>query len=196
MATISELSLPQLENILEGHSVGINIECFHDSSNSTHSLSPGRRRVLVAIIVFECFLAPVNILTGMMASEGEGWSLAFVCVFLLWLLLLPIGLILNTGMNPLGILDITKSTLWHLGCCILMFYFFSSVLQISSTLLLQWIPTILDSGLGLSFGIQNLPTDYMYGARDWAMNLVGSLCGGDQPTFRHETHILPVRSQS
>ncbi|TGO77444.1 hypothetical protein BELL_0108g00230 [Botrytis elliptica] len=120
MATISELSLPQLENILEGHSVGINVECFHDIPNSTHSLSPGRRRVLVAIIVFECFLAPVEILTGMMASEGEGWSLVFVWsvptygvrnvsgVFLLWLLLLPIGLILNTGMNPLGILDITN----------------------------------------------------------------------------------------
>ncbi|TGO36185.1 hypothetical protein BHYA_0133g00270 [Botrytis hyacinthi] len=44
----------------------------------------------------------------MTAPEGEGWSLLFVCVFLLWLLLLPIGVILSTGMNPLGILDITK----------------------------------------------------------------------------------------
>ncbi|TGO07271.1 hypothetical protein BTUL_0298g00020 [Botrytis tulipae] len=108
MATISEISLPQIENILEGHTVDINIECLHDSPNPTHSLSPGRRRVLVASILFECFLAPVNILSGMMAPEGEGWSLVFVCVFLLWLLLLPIGLILSTRMNPLGILDITN----------------------------------------------------------------------------------------
>ncbi|KAF7896330.1 hypothetical protein EAF00_006344 [Botryotinia globosa] len=194
MATISETSLPQIENILEGHTVDINIECLHDSPNQTHSLSPGRRRVLVAIILFECFLAPVNILSGMMAPEDEGWSLVFVCVFLLWLLLLPIGLILSTRMNPLGILDITNA-LWHLACCILMFYFFSSILQISSTLLPQWIPTILDCGFGLSLGVQNLPTAYLYGMRDWAMNMVGSLCGGDQPTFRRETHILPVRSE-
>ncbi|THV53264.1 hypothetical protein BGAL_0055g00230 [Botrytis galanthina] len=66
---------------------------------------------------------------------------------------------------------------------------------ISSTLLPQWIPTILDCGLGLSLGIQNLPTAYLSGVRDWAMNMVGSLCGGDQPTLRHETHILPVRPE-
>lgn len=69
MAIISEISLPQLENILEGHSVDINIECLHDSPNPTRSLSPGRRGVLVAIILFECFLAPVNILSGMMAQR-------------------------------------------------------------------------------------------------------------------------------
>ncbi|KAF7905325.1 uncharacterized protein EAF01_005846 [Botrytis porri] len=58
MATISEISRHQFENIPEGHSVDINNESFHDSPNSTHSLSPGKRRVLVAIILSEFFLAP------------------------------------------------------------------------------------------------------------------------------------------
>ncbi|KAF5869724.1 uncharacterized protein Bfra_010924 [Botrytis fragariae] len=121
MATISEISLPPLENILEGHSVDIDTECFHDSPKSTHPLSPGRRGILVAIILFECFFAPVNIF-----------------VFLLWLLLFPVGLILSTGMNSLGILDITdhsgaRSGTWMLYTHVLLLLVDSSDIFNSSS---------------------------------------------------------------
>ncbi|KAF7858536.1 hypothetical protein EAF04_009136 [Stromatinia cepivora] len=166
-------------------------EALQGDSSPNHSYSPGRLRAIFAIIIVECILAPVSILSGMMVSEGEGWSLVFVCAFLLWLILLSIRLVLYTGMHSLEMLNVTKSTLWHLGCCILMFYFFSSVLQISSSPLPQWIPTILDCGLGLSIGMQSLPREYLHGLRDWAAEIFSSLCGGGQSTSRHATNIPP-----
>ncbi|KAJ8059809.1 hypothetical protein OCU04_011440 [Sclerotinia nivalis] len=192
MAAAPEIALSQFATRHENHPEDKNpdSETIQGDSGPNRSYSPGRLRFLFAIIGVECILAPVNILSGMMASEVEGWSLVFVCSFLLWLILLPIGLILYTGMHSLEMLNVTN-TLWHLGCCILMFYFFSSVLQISSSLLLQWIPTILDCELALSIGMQSLPRDYLHGLRDWATEVVGSLCGAGPSTSRHATNISP-----
>ncbi|APA12313.1 hypothetical protein sscle_09g070830 [Sclerotinia sclerotiorum 1980 UF-70] len=175
MATAPEVSLSQFTRPHENNPEDQNpdSEAIQDDSGRNRSYSPGILRVLFAILIIECILAPVNILSGMMASEGKIWSLVFVCI------------------HSLEMLNITKSTLWHLGCCILIFYFFCSVLKISSSLLPQWIPTIVDCGLGFSIGMQSLPRDYLHGLRDWAIEVVGSLCSGVPLSSRYATSISP-----
>ncbi|KAF7918142.1 uncharacterized protein EAE97_011913 [Botrytis byssoidea] len=160
MATISEISLPQIENILEGHTSEFNPFSFSRKKKGSSRYYP-----------FRMLPRPSQHFVRDDGTRGRRME--------------P-SVRLNETPGNLGHYQSLGSALWHLGCCILMFYFFSSILQISSTLIPQWIPTILDCGFRLSLGVQNLPTAYLYGVRDWAMNMVGSLCGGDQPTFRRE----------
>ncbi|KAA8571574.1 hypothetical protein EYC84_001572 [Monilinia fructicola] len=110
MSTIPEMFLSQVHNTREVDTPDQfpDVEAAQFNSSPSRSLSPGRRRALGFIIVIESFLAMVNILSGMMASEGKGWGLMFVCVFLLWLILLLVGLVLYTGMKSLEMVDITK----------------------------------------------------------------------------------------
>lgn len=74
----------QIQDTQESHSQDqfSNVEYFSDNSSPSRSHSPGRRCSLAILIMIECFLAPVNILSGMMASEGKGWDVVFV-----WLVL-------------------------------------------------------------------------------------------------------------
>ncbi|CAD6445180.1 e9809714-0e61-4ab4-8b1e-ab1973ded372 [Sclerotinia trifoliorum] len=140
-------------------------ETIQDKSGQDRSYSPGRLRVLFAILIVECILTPVNILSGMMALEGEHAFIANVKCYqnrtlasrMLYSHVLPLLLVCS---------DILKSS--------------SSV-----------VPTILDCGIGLSIGMQSLPRDYLYGLRDWAIEVVGSLYGGVLSTSRYATGIPP-----
>lgn len=59
-----------------------------------------------------------------------------------------------------------------------------STIQLTSEDLPRWMPLIIDSGLGASIGIQNIPAE----ARERALNVVaeyaGSLCGRCQLNIR------------
>lgn len=80
MSTIPEMFLSQVHNTREVDTPDQfpDVEAAQFNSSPSRSLSPGRRRALGFIIVIESFLAMVNILSGMMASEGKGWGLMFV----------------------------------------------------------------------------------------------------------------------
>jgi len=41
-------------------------------------VSPYKRRLIVVIAAIECFFAPISILSGMTASQGDYWKLFFV----------------------------------------------------------------------------------------------------------------------
>lgn len=65
-----------------------------------------------------------------------------------------------------------------------MIYTFITTIQLTSTDLPQWIPLIIDSGLGASIGIQNIPVEPRRRAIKIVGEYAGSLCGGCQLNVR------------
>ncbi|TGO23132.1 hypothetical protein BPAE_0143g00300 [Botrytis paeoniae] len=77
MSTVPEIISVQPENMDESYPPNPDAKCFHSSPSPGHSFSPGRQRVLAVIVISECFLAPINILSGMMAPEGKAWRFEY-----------------------------------------------------------------------------------------------------------------------
>ena len=79
------------------------------------------------------------------------------------------------------------------------FYFFVSILHINSDNLPQWVPAIIDSGIGISFALQSIPADSMKRLCQYSQSLVTSTCGATQINIHQLTESLlpqvqPIRN--
>lgn len=153
----------------------------HEESPNQHR-EPDRRYLSMPIAAVEVFLAPVIFVSAMMADNDDKWKPVFVGLFSGWILLLAIGLYID--LNPLQRPQFIKRSLWHLGSCILMLYIIATTTQPTADTLPQWIPLIVDCGLGVSIGIQNIPSNAREQLWKQLNELVGSFCGGVQVRFR------------
>ncbi|KAE9376090.1 hypothetical protein N431DRAFT_454672 [Stipitochalara longipes BDJ] len=111
--------------------------------------------LLLPLCGIAIFLGPVNIVSGMTASHGDNWKLAFV-----------------------------GRCLWHVVGCAASLYFFMSVLHITSDNLPQWLPTIIDCGIGTSLGFQNIPASARHRVAESVTSVIGSIFGGTQVVIR------------
>ncbi|KAN0112333.1 hypothetical protein V8E51_005284 [Hyaloscypha variabilis] len=130
------------------------------------------------------FLGPVNIVSGMTASHGDNWKLAFVGSFVVWLVVGTTWLFLD--LHGLQRASLTKRCLWHVAGCIAALYFFMSVLHITSDNLPQWLPTIIDCGVGTSLGFQNIPASARHRVGESITSIIGGIFGGTQVVVRRE----------
>jgi len=67
-------------------------------------------------------------------------------------------------------------------------YTFSLIIQLTSDNLPQWVLLLVDSGLGVSIGLQKIPLDSRRHLIEALGNFAGNICGGVQLNFR-ESHI-------
>ncbi|PMD22459.1 hypothetical protein NA56DRAFT_88118 [Hyaloscypha hepaticicola] len=130
------------------------------------------------------FLAPVNIVSGMTASHGDNWKLAFVGFFISWLVIGTAWLFLD--LRGLQRSRFTKRCLWHLGGCAVSLYFFMSILHITSDHLPQWLPTIIDCGIGASLGFQAIPSSARERVGEAITSVIGGIFGGTQVIVRRD----------
>jgi hypothetical protein len=79
-----------------------------------------------------------------------------------------------------------RRCLWHVGGCAASLYFFMSILHITSENLPQWLPTIIECGLGTSIGIRSIPSASRDQARDYISSVTGSVFGATQVVVRSE----------
>jgi len=131
------------------------------------------------------FLAPVNIVSGMTASHGDNWKLAFVGFFIAWLLVGSVWLFLDLRTLPRS--SFTKRCIWHLSGCVASMWFYMSILHITSNNLPQWLPTVIDCGIGASLGLQNIPAT--------ARNLVGEVLSGFIGSTFGATQVIVGRAE-
>lgn len=66
-----------------------------------------------------------------------------------------------------------------------------AVLKIGSETLPQWLPMIIDAGLGASIGLQNIPSKTLEKLKEYATNILGSICGGTQVIVQSREQLIP-----
>lgn len=74
----------------------------------------------------------------------------------------------------------SRRSLWHVGGCIIAMYTFGLIIQLTSENLPQWIPLLIDSGLGISTGLQSISADSRRRLIESLGKFVGNICGGVQ----------------
>jgi hypothetical protein len=87
-----------------------------------------------------------------------------------------------------------RRSLWHLGCCIATLYILTSILQIKSENLPQWLPTAINCGLGASVGLQNIPSNSRKRLGEYVSSILSSIFGGTQVNIwgeRGQEDVLP-----
>ncbi|KAH7357196.1 hypothetical protein BKA65DRAFT_496371 [Rhexocercosporidium sp. MPI-PUGE-AT-0058] len=150
------------------------------------------------------FLAIITYLSGLIASEDRGWRLTFFAsvpsqvaflyltfsltlysLFTTWLLVIGTGLVIDLYHRS-GI-EMVKRPLWHIGCCLFILYIIVSTVKPPPEQLPQFIPGIVDIGLGISIGIQELPPDTRRRAVKQVTDLLGNIFGCICPNNRHST---------
>ncbi|CZR52599.1 uncharacterized protein PAC_02476 [Phialocephala subalpina] len=140
-----------------------------------------RHCILVSIAAVEVVLGPVIYLAGMIAEHSLDWKPLFMALFAGWTVLLAIGLCVD--MYSLRNIDLIKRAFWHLGSCILMRYI-ASTTQATADALPRDLPLIINCGLGVSLGIQKLPTTIRRDLWRGLNEVAGSFCGGVQVRFQ------------
>jgi len=137
-----------------------------------------RKWLLVPVAAVGVFLAPITFISAMMAEHSDTWKPVFVGCFSGWIVILAFGIYIDLHRLPKA--KLIKRSLWHLGSCILILYVIVSTTQPTADTLPQWIPLIIDCGLGMSIGIQNIPSNAREQLWTQLNELVGSFCGGVQ----------------
>jgi hypothetical protein len=61
-----------------------------------------------------------------------------------------------------------------------MLYIITSTIKLQSETLPQWAPLIIDTGLGTSFGLQNISVESRNLIFNYIRDIVGTMCGGVQ----------------
>ncbi|KAH9217948.1 hypothetical protein DL95DRAFT_458836 [Leptodontidium sp. 2 PMI_412] len=127
-------------------------------------------------------LAPVTYLAGVIANEDVNWKIAFFMLFSTWLLVIGIGVLIDLSSRDK--MELIKRPLWHVGCCLFIMYIILSTVEPPPDHLPQWIPGIIDIGLGVSIGIQEFPSDTRRRAFQHLTDLLGSIYGCICPNAR------------
>jgi hypothetical protein len=83
-----------------------------------------------------------------------------------------------------------RRCLWHLGGCAASLYFFMSVLHITSDNLPQWLPTIIDCGIGASLGFQAIPSSARERVGEVITSVIGGIFDGTQVIVRRDEERL------
>ena len=78
------------------------------------------------------------------------------------------------------LIETNRRCIWHLCLCVASLFFFVSILHISSDSLPQWLPTVIDCGVGTSLGLQNIPAAARNRVGEVLSGLIGSVFGGTQ----------------
>lgn len=71
-----------------------------------------------------------------------------------------------------------------------------SVLHITSENLPQWLPTIIDCGIGVSLGLQAIPTSARERIGDAITSVIGGVFGGTQVMLRRDEERLLSENES
>src|SRR6266536_3106117 len=79
---------------------------------------------------------------------------------------------------------LNRRSFWHLGCCIAALYILTSILQIKSENLPQWLPIAINCGLGASVGLQNIPSNSRKRFGEYLSSILSSIFGGTQVNIR------------
>lgn len=82
--------------------------------------------------------------------------------------------------------DRYRRCLWHLGGCAASLYFFMSILHITSDNLPQWLPTIIDCGIGASLGFQAIPSSARERVGEAITSVIGGIFSGTQVIVRRD----------
>src|SRR5258708_6096182 len=89
-----------------------------------------------------------------------------------------------------------RRSFWHLGGCAASLYFFMSILHITCDNLPQWLPTIINWGVGTSLGFQNIPAAARHQVGKSISGVIGSIFGGTQVIIRQDEQQLLPRDDS
>jgi hypothetical protein len=84
-------------------------------------------------------------------------------------------------------LNNNRRCIWHLSGCVASMWFYMSILHITSNNLPQWLPTVIDCGIGASLGLQNIPAT--------ARNLVGEVLSGFIGSTLGATQVIVRRAE-
>jgi len=164
------------------HTVGPTIMLMEHEEENAGSHSPAtvlnRTGCTMLPVYGGVFLAPIVIVLGFTADHGNSWKIMFLISFASWMINCTIGLLLD--LRRLERQALIKRSLWHLGGCGASLCFATSVLHITSDSLPQWLPTIINCGLGTSVGVQNIPADSQKRLWGYICKVMGSIFGGTQ----------------
>lgn len=127
-------------------------------------------------------LAPVTYLAGLIANEDGNWRTAFFMLFSTWLIVIGIGVLID--LSNRNQVELIKRPLWHAGCCLLIMFIIVSTVEPPPEQVPQWIPVIIDLGLGISIGLQELPPDTRKRVFGYVTDLLGSIYGCICPNSR------------
>jgi hypothetical protein len=70
------------------------------------------------------------------------------------------------------------------------------ILQITSDSLPQWLPIVIDCGVGASLGFQNIPASARNRVGQAISGVIGNIFGGTQVTIRTDEQLLLQRDEA